>query len=139
MRNDKPPTMEDVNPKLALESLAKIYGPSVAGLPTIEFSGKYESSLRRIAQLQSELTERNQEIKKIEKEVEAHSVRIAEIMKGHEHGILETTRDKILIDFVTRKTSRPDSAALKKNYPIVYDEVLKTSESRKIKVNIQAI
>lgn len=137
--NDVPPTMEDVSPKLALESLAKIYGPSVEGLPTIELSSKYESSLRRIAQLQTELTERNQEIKKINEEVEAHSVRIAEIMKEHEHGVLETTRDKILIDFVTRKTSRPDSTALKKNYPSIYDEVLKTSESRKIKVNIQAI
>ena len=139
LRNDEPPTMEDVSPKLALESLAKIYGPSVEGLPTIELSSKYESSLRRIAQLQTELTERNQEIKKINEEVEAHSVRIAEIMKEHEHGVLETTRDKILIDFVTRKTSRPDSTALKKNYPSIYDEVLKISESRKIKVNIQAI
>ncbi len=139
LQHDVPPTMEDVSPKLALESLAKIYGPSVEGLPTIEFSGKYESSLRRIAQLQAELTERNQEIKKINEEVEAHSVRIAEIMKEHEHGVLETTRDKILIDFVTRRTSRPDSTALKKNYPSIYDEVLKTSESRKIKVNIQAI
>lgn len=139
LQHDVPPTMEDVSPKLALESLAKIYGPSVEGLPTIEFSGKYETSLRRIAQLQAELTERNQEIKKINEEVEAHSVRIAEIMKEHEHGVLETTRDKILIDFVTRRTSRPDSTALKKNYPSIYDEVLKTSESRKIKVNIQAI
>lgn len=139
LKHDEPPTMEDVSPKLALESLAKIYGPSVEGLPTIEFSGKYETSLRRIAQLQEELTERNQEIKKINEEVEAHSVRIAEIMKDHEHGVLETTRDKILIDFVTRRTSRPDSTALKKNYPSIYDEVLKTSESRKIKVNIQAI
>lgn len=139
LQHDVPPTMEDVSPKLALESLAKIYGPSVEGLPAIEFSGKYETSLRRIAQLQAELTERNQEIKKINEEVEAHSVRIAEIMKEHEHGVLETTRDKILIDFVTRRTSRPDSTALKKNYPSIYDEVLKTSESRKIKVNIQAI
>ena len=139
LKHDEPPTMEDVNPKLALESLAKIYGPSVAGTPTIEFSSKYEASLRRIAQLQAELAEKNQEIKKIDKEVEAHSVRIAEIMKDHEHGVLETTRDKILIDFVTRKTSRPDSAALRKNYPSIYDEVLKTSESRKVKVNIQAI
>ena len=74
LKHDEPPTMEDVNPKLALESLAKIYGPSVAGTPTIEFSSKYEASLRRIAQLQAELAEKNQEIKKIDKEVEAHSV-----------------------------------------------------------------
>ena len=37
LKNDKPPTMADVAPKLALESLARIYGASQAGLPTIEF------------------------------------------------------------------------------------------------------
>lgn len=137
LENDKPPTMQDVKPKLALESLARIYGSSQKNLPTVEFSGKYEKSLRKIAMLQGELTTRNAEIKKLEKEIEAHSVRIAEAMKEHEHGILTTTSDKLLIDFVTRKTRRPDSKALKEKYPSVYDEVLKTSESRKIKVRIE--
>ena len=137
--NDKPPNMDDVKPKLALESLARIYGASKSGLPTIEFTGKYEKELRRIALLQSEIVKENEKVKELEKEVEAHSVRIAELMKDHEHGILETTSDKILIDFATRKTSRPDSSALKKSYPAIYDEVLKTTESRKLKVSIQAI
>ncbi len=137
LENDKPPTMQDVKPKLALESLARIYGSSQKNLPTVEFSGKYEKSLRKIAMLQGELSTRNAEIKKLEKEIEAHSVRIAEAMKEHEHGILTTTSDKLLIDFVTRKTRRPDSKALKEKYPSVYDEVLKTSESRKVKVRIE--
>lgn len=137
LENDKPPTMQDVKPKLALESLAHIYGSSQKNLPTVEFSGKYEKSLRKIAMLHGELTTRNAEIKKLEKEIEAHSVRIAEAMKEHEHGILTTTSDKLLIDFVTRKTRRPDSKALKEKYPSVYDEVLKTSESRKVKVRIE--
>lgn len=137
LENDKPPTMQDVKPKLALESLARIYGSSQKNLPTVEFSGKYEESLRKIAMLQGELSTRNAEIKKLEKEIEAHSVRIAEAMKEHEHGVLTTTNDKLLIDFVTRKTHRPDSKALKEKYPSVYDEVLKTSESRKVKVRIE--
>ena len=137
LENDKPPTMQDVKPKLALESLARIYGSSQKNLPTVEFSSKYEKALRKIAMLQGELTARNAEIKKLEKEIEAHSVRIAEAMKEHEHGILTTTGDKLLIDFVTRKTRRPDSKALKEKYPSVYDEVLKTSESRKVKVRIE--
>ncbi len=139
LENDKPPTMQDVKPKLALESLARIYGSSQKNLPTVEFSGKYEKSLRKIAMLQGELSTRNAEIKKLEKEIEAHSVRIAEAMKEHEHGILTTTSDKLLIDFVTRKTRRPDSKALKEKYPSVYDEVLKTSESRKVKVRIEPV
>ena len=139
LENDKPPTMQDVKPKLALESLARIYGSSQKNLPTVEFSSKYEKALRKIAMLQGELTARNAEIKKLEKEIEAHSVRIAEAMKEHEHGVLTTKGDKLLIDFVTRKTRRPDSKALKEKYPLVYDEVLKTSESRKVKVRVEPV
>lgn len=139
LENDKPPTMQDVKPKLALESLARIYGSSQKSLPEIEFSKKYEKSLRRIAMLQGEVSECNAQIKKLEKEIEAHSVRIAETMKEHEHGVLTTTTDKLLIDFVTRKTRRPDSKALKEKYPSIYDEVLKTSESRKVKVRIEPV
>ena len=139
LENDKPPTMADVAPKLALESLARIYGASQAGLPTIEFSRKYESPLRRIAMLQGKISECNREIKTYEKEIEAHSVRIAEVMKEHEHGVLETTSDKLLIDFATKTTRRPDSKALKEKYPAIYTDVLKASESRKVKVSVQPI
>lgn len=57
LENDKPPKMSDVEPKLALASLARIYGPSVAGMPTIEFPDKYENSLRRIAKLQEQVSD----------------------------------------------------------------------------------
>ena len=139
LKNDKPPTMAGVAPKLALESLARIMGPSTKGLPTIEFSSKYEPSLRKIALLQGKIADCNAEIKTYEKEIEAHSVRIAEVMKNHEHGVLETSTDKLLIDFVTRTSKRPDSKALKEKYPTVYEEVLNTSSSRKVKVSVQPI
>lgn len=139
LENDKPPTMADVIPKLALESLAKIYGSSQKSLPTIAFSGKYEPALRKIAMLQEKVSECSAEIKKYEKEIEAHSVRIAEVMKEHEHGILETATDKLLIDFVTKTTRRPDAKALKERYPTVYTDVLKVSESRKVKVSVQSV
>ena len=138
LENDKPPTMADVAPKVALESLARIYGPSQKALPTLEFSKKYEPSLRKIALLQGKIADCNKEIRKYEEEVEAHSVKIAEIMQAHEHAVLETTSDKFLIDFVTKTSRRPDSKALKAKYPAVYAEVLKASESRKVKVAIQS-
>lgn len=103
----------------------------------MEFSPKYERSLRQIALLQEKIAACNQEIKTYEKEMEAHSVRIAEVMKEHEHGVLNTTKDKLLIDFVTRTTKRPDSKALKEKYPAVFQDVLKVSESRKVKVHIE--
>ena len=67
----------------------------------------------------------------------AHSVRIAELMKAHEHGILTTTTDKLLVDFVTKVTRRVDSTYLKKEHPSIYAASLKLSESRKVKVTVQ--
>ena len=139
LEHDKPPTMEEVKPKLALESLARIYGASKAGLPTIEFPPKYERALRQIALLQDKVADCQVEIKTYEKEIAAHSVRIAEIMKEHEHGVLNTTKDKLLIDFVTKTTKRPDSKALKEKYPSAYADVLKVTESRKLKVQIAPV
>lgn len=140
LEHDKPPKMDEVaKPKLALEALAKIYGASQAGLPTIDFPAKFEHPLRRIALLQGKVAECKAEIDTYEKEIEAHSVRIAEIMKEHEHGILNTTTDKLLIDFVTRTTRRPDSAKLKELYPTAYADVLKTTQSRKVKVRVEPV
>ena len=137
LRKDKPPSMADVTPKLALESLARIYGASQKDLPTIEFPKKYEKPLRRTAELQGENAALQAQIKKNEEAMEAHSVRIAELMKDHEHGVLETTRDKLLVDFVTKTTRRVSSDYLKRTHPDIYQDALKPSESRKVKVFIQ--
>lgn len=139
LKNDEPPTMDNIPTKLALDSLARIYGKSDPALPTIDLSRKYEGELRTILALQAEKEDRKAEIKRIEEEVEARSVRFAELMQKHEHGVLETTTDKILIDFVTKTTTRTDTKALKKKHPDVYDDVVTTSESRKLKFSVQAI
>lgn len=110
---------------------------AVPGLPTIEFPAKYERPLRQIAMLQDKMHDCQTEIKNYEKEIEAHSVRIAEIMCEHEHGILNAGTDKLLIDFVTKTTRRPDSKALKEKYPAAYADVLKVSESRRLRVRIE--
>lgn len=73
-----------------------VYGASKPGLPTIELPYKFERQLRQIANLQAKVRECEDEKKRYEKEIEAHSVRIAEVMKEHEHGILTTTKDKLL-------------------------------------------
>lgn len=136
LEHDEEPTMEDITPSLALESLARIYGSSDPTLPTIDFPLKYEKPIRRIYTLQRAIEEHKTEIAKLEKEVEAHSVRIVELMKQHEHGVLETTTDKFLIDYVSKVTKRASTTLLKKTYPAIYDEVLTPSESRKLKVSV---
>ena len=137
LRHDKPPTMAGIPSKLAMDSLSRIYQASNPALPTIELPKKYESSLRRILALQKDIDACQAELKRYEEEVKAHSVRIAELMKEHEHGVLETTSDKLLIDFVTKSSKRVSSSELKKKYPVVYDEVVNTSNSRKLRVSSQ--
>lgn len=139
LRHDKPPTMEDVQPQLAMDALARIYGAGKKGLPTIEFPRKYEPQLRKIAALQEENAQLKGAIKKNEEAIEAHSVRIAELMKEHEHGILTTTTDKLLVDFVTSTSRRVSSEYLKQNYPSIYEEARKLSKNRKVKVTIQPL
>ena len=139
LRHDKPPTMEDVQPQLAMDALARIYGAGKKGLPTIEFPRKYEPQLRKIAALQEENAQLKGAIKKNEEAIEAHSVRIAELMKEHEHGILTTTTDKVLVDFVTSTSRRVSSEYLKQNYPSIYEEARKPSKNRKVKVTIQPL
>ena len=139
LRHDKPPTMEDVQPQLAMDALARIYGAGKKGLPTIEFPMKYEPQLRKIAALQEENAQLKGAIKKNEEAIEAHSVRIAQLMKEHEHGILTTTTDKLLVDFVTSTSRRVSSDYLKQNYPTIYEEARKPSKNRKVKVTIQPL
>ena len=127
--------MQGIAPKLAMESLARIYGSSNPALPTVELPRTQERILTRIVKAGEEIEEHQKEVKKLEKEIEAHSVRIAELMKDHEHGVLETTTDRFLIDFVSKTSNRADTTALKKKYPAIYSELVKTSESRKLKVS----
>jgi len=58
-------------------------------------------------------------------------------MKAHEHGILTTATDKLLVDFATKTTRRVNSDYLKKNHPSIYQDALNISESRKVKVSVQ--
>jgi len=134
-----PPTMADVKPAVAMASLARIYSNSQSGLPTIEFGPKQEKHLRQIAMLQTANDDLKNQIKKNEGDITAHSVQIAEMMRTHELGVLMTSVDKIIVNYVSKPTRRPDSKLLKEKYPVIYDEVLKTSYSRKIKVTVQPV
>ena len=131
---DDPPDMYGVKPDLALAALARIYGASKEGLPTVEFGAPQADGIRRIAGLQREIKSLQDQQAEKEKEVTALSVPLAEIMKTHEHGVFEEPGWRYEVDYVTRVTRRPDSKALKANYPDVYAAVLKASESRKIKI-----
>lgn len=134
IRENKQPAMKGIPSELAMKACARLLQKSDKNLPTIEFGPAQERSLRRIATLQKENAGLNKIIDKNEKEAGALSVQIMEAMKEHEHGLLNLPGEQILIDFVPRITCRPDSKRLKREYPQVYSDVLKTSVSRKVKV-----
>ncbi len=54
-------------------------------------------------------------------------------------GFGDGQEDKTPVDFVTRTTSRVNSDFLKKEHPAIYQDALRTSESRKLKVSIQPV
>lgn len=137
-RKDVMPKMEESSPAadLALKALASYYEKSNSKLPTLEFPQKYEGSLREIAKAQKEIKKLEESKKELEGRMNAMIIPIAEIMAAHEHAVLETTNDKLLIDFVTKTSKRVNSDLLKKTHPDVYKDVLKESNSRKLKVSI---
>jgi predicted phage-related endonuclease len=139
LRLNKPPDMSGVNPELALKALARAYGGSKPDLPTIQFGKKQERGLRRIAELQAVNTELERKVRENEREVTAISVKIAEIMGSHEHGVLETAADKLLVSYITKSSRRVDSDLLKKNHPDIYSTSLKTTYNRKLKLEVQPV
>ncbi len=139
LASGNPPTMQGVAPALALKALARIYAKTIPAPIPVEFGTSYERSLRRIAQLQGEITDLNELIKTKKEEVDARSVRVVEAMQEYDRGQLILEKDRILVENKTRTTKRPDSDLLKKQYKSVYDDVLKTTVSRSIKVTVEAI
>jgi len=139
LKLNTPPAMAGVDPELAMKALARVYGASKPGLPTIMFGKKHERALRRIAALQADNMELTGKINHNDKEVTALSVNIAEMMGEHEYGELETAADTLAVSYITKTSRRPDSVLLKKNHPIIYDEVLKTTGSRKVKVEVRVL
>lgn len=134
IHDNKPPSMAEVTPKLAMKSLARIYGAGTLAAPTIEFGKKHERQIRRIAALQQENRELDRQIRQNEKEVMALSVQIADTMREHEHGVLETPLEQFQIDYVSSNQRRVNGEKLKKLYPVIYDEVLNPPAQRRIKI-----
>ncbi len=139
LENDKEPTMDNIKPRLAVESLMRIYGASNPDLDAIPIPEEYEKELREIAKLQIEISEYKKKTDALEELVDEYSKRIIAFMKQCGKAYLETTNDKLLIDLVTRRQTRADTKLLKEEYPQIFDLVKKTTESRKLKVKIEAV
>ena len=134
IHDNQPPSMADVAPALAMKSLARIYAAGTLATPTIEFGRKHERAIRRIAALQQMNRDLDRQIRQNEKEVMALSVQIADTMREHEHGILETPLERFQIDYTASNQRRVNGEKLKKQYPAIYEEVLNPPSQRRIKI-----
>lgn len=140
LRRNDPPKVGDVqNTKQALQALARIYGASISGLPTVEFTAKFEKHIRKITEMQEEIAELDKRKKRCAEIIEAQSVPLAEAMKQHDHGELLTSKERFIIHFPTKTTRRTSTKILKEKHPDVYEDVLTVSESRKIKIEREAL
>ena len=139
MDKNIPPTMAEVKPEQAMEALSKILGKSDKTLPTIELPRKLEKKVSSISLLQEEVREIDRRKRDIQKQVAAHSVAIAEAMQTHEHGVLEIPGMRYFIDYITKERKSPDHAKLKKEHPLIYQDVLKSTSSRSVKVKAETI
>lgn len=134
LKNDKPPAIDNtVAPKLALEALAKIYAGNKSA-PELKLPKTFEDDVKTLLSLQGRLTEQNRLVRELEAQIMKSSIAIAAYMKEYEHAVLETTTDKLLIDYVEKSRETVDKKKLKSLYPDVYDEVCSVSRSRKVKV-----
>lgn len=134
IHDNQPPSMADVAPALAMKSLARIYAAGTLAAPTIEFGRKHERPIRRIAALQQINRDLDRQIRQNEKEVTALSVQIADTMREHEHGVLETPLERFQIDYTASKQRRVNGEKLKKQYPVIYEEVLNPPSQRRIRI-----
>ena len=83
LEHDKPPAMSGVAPQLALESLARdLWCKQKRFAHNRVLIEIRESITSNCVAAKVKLPNATKEIKTYEKEIEAHSVRIAEIMKG---------------------------------------------------------
>lgn len=135
LKRDKPPKLAgNVPAKEALAALAKVYGDSIASLPTLTIPSSLNKHVLAMMTAQEKASELREKLSECENRYEQHSVFIAEFMKAHEHAMLEIGSDKYLIDFVSKSRNTVDSRRLKSELPGVYQEYAKASVSRKVKV-----
>lgn len=133
--HDRPPKMDGSVPtKNALAALAKVYGDSLPFLPTISLPAYLSKHVLSMLTEQEHAKALKERLRECENRFEQHSVFVADVMKAHEHAILESGTDKILIDFVTKSRTGVDTKRLKQENPALYQQYAKTTKSRSMKV-----
>ncbi|MDE5994488.1 MAG: hypothetical protein K2G60_03130 [Oscillospiraceae bacterium] len=132
-----PPTMEGVKTDKALEALKRIYEKGDASLPTIEFGKKNGMVIERIAELDTKIKSKKDELKALEAQRDEYTVKIIEVMKDNEAGTYTADDGKVYtVNYPTRVSSRIDTKSMKEKAPETYKKWLKTSASRSFSIKV---
>lgn len=132
-----PPTMEGVKTDKALEALKRIYEKGDASLPTIEFGKKHGAVIERVAELDTKIKSKKDELKALEAQRDEYVVKIIEVMKDNEAGTYTADDGKVFsVKYPTKVSNRLDTTAMKQNAPETFKKWLKTSVSRSLSVKV---
>lgn len=138
IENNEPPSMEDVDPDLAMTALKRLYG-SDKTLPTVSFDpDKYLKTFRGLQMVLEEEEELKADYKrkmeKLARRKNMFSAKICEVLKSADAGFVEYDGERIGVTYKTTTQNRIDSTRLKKEKPDIYDEYCKEISFRTLKL-----
>jgi len=138
IEKNEPPTMEGIDPELAMQALSRLYS-SNSSIPEIEFDPKkygyafkgLKEVLEQEAELKEEMSER---MAAIDKRKKFFSAKICAAMKRAEVGFVEIGGEKISVSYKTTTRTGVDSQRLRKEDPEIFDKYKKTTSYRTLKL-----
>ena len=129
------PTMEEVDPKQALEGLARLYPVAKAMSAEMELSASaYGQHLKVYTDCDAGIKELKAQIKTLEERRDAASVKIKEAVGDNPSAFCEMGDTVYSVGWKNRKSKSVDYAAMKKEAPDVYDRYVSENTSRTFSV-----
>lgn len=138
LENNEPPSLEDVDPELAMESLKRLYGGD-STIEEMEFnSEKYFRVFQGLEEVMKEEEALKSEYKikmgKLERRKAMFSTKICEALKRCEKGFVEKDGRRIVVTYKEQTQKRIDSGRMKNEIPSVYEKYLKPVSFRVLKL-----
>lgn len=129
------PTMAEVDPKQALEGLARLYPVAKAVSAEVELApALYGQHLQVYTDCDAQIKELKGQIKALEERRDAASVKLKEALGENGEAFCESGDTVYTIGWKNRKTKSVDYSGMKKAYPDVYDAFISENTSRTFSV-----
>lgn len=128
-------------PDLILESIRRYGGYADKAIPEISISGLDSKDLEKYLKLSEEKSQLEKRKKEIEEQQRAISVPFVEKLGAGCKAVLEDGRNRYKITFnptIRRSVGKDSMEKLKIQYPDIYEEYVKTTESRTFRIKKEA-